>query len=113
MRLNCQIRQVERPLIRARAPFPIARLRQLPRTVHFVPNHQNLLIQGKGGPPLQGQSGVLNQGSGSPLPMSLKVSSRICSRIEGSNTSIPGLLLAGRMLISAVYSMHSSRPLPG
>src|SRR5882672_2615354 len=113
MSIDREVRQVERPLVGARAAFLVVGLRQLPRPVHFVADHQDLLIQRKRGPPLQSQPGVLNQGRGSPLPMSLKVSSLIRSRIAGSRTSIPGLPLAGRMLMSAVYSMHSSCPLPG
>jgi hypothetical protein len=47
MRIDREVRQVERPLVCARSPLVVPGLRQLPRPVHFIANHQNLLIQRK------------------------------------------------------------------
>lgn len=110
-----EVHQVQRPVVAAPQAIEISGSEELRSTVHLIADHQDLLVEREARPTFRGERGVLNAHGpiGSPSPIRAKVISRIASRSVGSSISMPGFARAGRMLISAVNSIQSSRPRPG
>jgi len=108
-----QVEQSQDPLVAILETCPVVRSHQLPSPVHLVGDHQDLPVTAVPGPLLFCQSRVLRQVSGSPSPISAYASAATRERSSASSISIERLSWAGRMLMSAVNSRHSSWPRPG
>src|SRR5436305_502147 len=113
MDLHRQIHEAQDTLVGEREPWHVAQLDQPLRPVHLVSDHEDLAVEAEICPALRRQRCVLSHSSGSPSPISAKVISRTRSRISDSWINMLRFPWAGRILMSAVYSMQESGPLPG
>jgi len=108
-----QIRQAKDPLVPSAEAFPVSLTEEPRRTVHLVPNHENLLVEGEARPTVRVEGGVLGHGSGAPRPIKRKVMSLIRACTPSSRMTMLGFPCEGRMLMREVYSMQPSGPRPG
>src|SRR5262245_40584180 len=111
--LHGEVHQPQDALIGQVQAGPVLGTHPAGRPIHFIADHQDLLVEVECRPAFRREGGVLGHGMGSPWPISAEVISRTRSRIAGSAMSMLRFPWAGRMLINDVYSMQPSGPFPG